>query len=50
MCIILDTFSISIIGWSMQDNLKRELGLNSLNIVFQESSEINDILNIDEMI
>ena len=36
MCIILDTFSRAIIGWSMQDNLKRELVLNSLNMAYKK--------------
>ena len=36
LCIILDTFSRAIIGWSMQDNLKRELVLNSLNMAYKK--------------
>ena len=38
LCIILDTFSRAIVGWSMQDNLKRELVLNSLNMAFKNRS------------
>jgi transposase InsO family protein len=34
--IILDAFSRAIIGWSMQDNLKRELVLNSLNMAYKK--------------
>jgi len=38
LCIILDTFSRAIIGWSMQDNLKREIVLNSLNMAYKKRS------------
>jgi len=38
LCIILDTFSRAIVGWSMQDNLKKELVLNSLNMAYKNRS------------
>ena len=38
LCIILDTFSRAIVGWSMQDNLKREIVLNSLNMAYNKRS------------
>lgn len=38
LCVILDVFSRAIRGWSMQDNLKKELVLNSLDMAFKKRS------------
>jgi transposase InsO family protein len=35
LCIILDTFSRRIVGWSMQEHLKKEIVLNSLNMAYK---------------
>ena len=34
LCIILDTFSRAIVGWCMQNTLKREIIINSLNMAY----------------
>jgi transposase InsO family protein len=39
LCVILDTYSRAVIGWSMQENLKQELILNSLNMAFQNRKQ-----------
>jgi len=36
LCIILDTFSRAIVGWCMQNTLKREIVINSLNIAYHK--------------
>jgi len=38
LCIVLDTYSRVIVGWSMQDNLRRELVLNSLDMAYKNRS------------
>lgn len=35
LCIILDAFSRRIVGWSLQDNMKKELVLAALNAAFK---------------
>ena len=42
LCIILDTFSRAIVGWSMQDNLKKELVLSSLDMAYKNRSGFSE--------
>jgi transposase InsO family protein len=35
LCIILDTYSRAIVGWSMEEHLKRSLILDSLNMAYK---------------
>jgi putative transposase len=38
LCVILDTFSRKIIGWSADETMKKELVLNSLDMAFKNRS------------